>query len=107
MSDVCGEDANDEEHKNQCGLLASVKKLRLPRSLVLNSTKSSSLCQKGVEKDQNTVEKVVLKMAKTGNREVHSELEESCVSPSEYGQTKPVKTRRPQKEQHVSRWSSD
>ena len=76
-------------------------------SMLSTRPKSSSLCQRGVEKDQNTMEKVVLKMAKTGNREVHSELEESCVSPSEYGQTKPVKTRRPQKEQHVSRWSSD
>ena len=41
LSDVCGEDANDEEHKNQRGLLASVMEFRLSPSLEQNRTQCS------------------------------------------------------------------
>ena len=41
LSDVCCEDANDEEHKNQCGLLALAIESRLSPSLVLNRIQGS------------------------------------------------------------------
>ena len=41
MCDVCDEVVNDEEHKNQRGLLASVMKSRLSPSLVLNRIQCS------------------------------------------------------------------
>ena len=70
--------------------------------------KISPLCQRGVEKDQNIVEKVALETAKTATEEFTVILSEVVLrSQSEYGQTKPVKTRRPQRGRHVIRWSSD
>ena len=70
--------------------------------------KISSLYQRGVRKDQNIVEKVALETAKTATEESTVILSEVVLrSQSEYGQTKSVKTRRPQRRRHVIRWSSD
>ena len=41
LSDVCGEDANDEQPRNQCGLLASVMESRLSPSPMLNRIQCS------------------------------------------------------------------
>ena len=70
--------------------------------------KISSLCPRGVGKDQNIVEKVALETTKTATEESTVSLSEVVLrSQSEYGQTKSVKTRRPQRGRHVIRWSSD
>ena len=41
LSDVCGRDANDEQPRNQCGLLASVMESRLSPSPMLNRIQCS------------------------------------------------------------------
>ena len=46
LSDVCDEVVKDEEHKNQCGLLASVTKSRLSPSPVLNRIQGSRHVQR-------------------------------------------------------------
>ena len=54
------------------------------------------------------MEKVALDTAKTATEESTVILSEVVLrSQSEYGQTKSVKTRRPQRRRHVIRWSSD
>ena len=61
-----------------------------------------------MRKDQNIVEKVALETAKTATEESTVSLSEVVLrSQSEYGQTKSVKTRRPQRGRHFIRWSSD
>ena len=45
--------------------------------------KISSVCERGVGKDQNIVEKVAQETAKTANRRVHNELERSCAEKPE------------------------
>ena len=70
--------------------------------------KISSLCPRGVGKDQNIVEKVALETAKTATEESTVSLGEVVLrSQSDYGQTKSVKTRRSHRGRHVIRWSSD
>ena len=108
MSDVCGVDANDEEHENQHGSLESVMNSRTSQPLMLNIIQCSRhvqrflRCQRGVGKDQNIVEKVSLETAKTATEESAVSLSEVVLrSQSEYGQMKSVKTRRPQRGRHV------
>ena len=56
----------------------------------------SSLCQRGVRKDQNIVKKVALETAKIATEEFTVSLSEVVLrSQSEYGQMKSVKTRLP------------
>ena len=65
--------------------------------------KISSLCQRGVRKDQNIVKKVALETAKTATEEFTVSLSEVVLrSQSEYGQTS-VKTRLSQRGRHVIR----
>ena len=59
LSNVCGEESNGEEHKNQCGLLASVMKSRL------SPCKEFFAVSERGAKDRNTLEKVALQKAKT------------------------------------------
>ena len=66
--------------------------------------KISSLCQTGVRKDQNIVEKVAHETAKTATEEFTVSLSEVVLrSRSEYGQPKSVKTRLLQRGRHVIR----
>ena len=71
-SDVCDEVVKDEEHKNQCGLLASVMESRLsPLTALTRSQYSLDTCKEFFVvlerggKDQATAEKVALEKAKT------------------------------------------
>ena len=66
--------------------------------------KISSLCQSEVRKDQNIVKKVALETAKTTTEESTVNLSEVVLrSQNEYGQTKSVKSRLPQRGRHVIR----
>ena len=61
-----------------------------------------------MRKDQNIVKKVALETAKTTTKESTVSLSEVVLkSQSEYGQTKSVKTRRPQRRRHVIRREID
>ena len=68
--------ANDEEHEDRHGSLESVMNSRMSQPLVMDiiqcsrtRAKISSLCQRGVRKDQNIVKKVSLEKAKTATEE--------------------------------------
>ena len=74
-------------------------------SMLSTRAKISSLCQRGVRKDQNIVKKVALETAKIATEEFTVSLSEVVLrSQSEYGQMKSVKTRLPQRGRHVIRW---
>ena len=108
MSDVCGVDANDEEHENRHGSFGSLMDSRTSQPLVLNIIQCSRHVQRilrcvrrGMGKDQNIVEKVALETAKTATEESTVSLSEVVLrSQSEFAQTK---TRRPQRGRHVIR----
>ena len=73
-------------------------------SMLSTRAKISSLCQRGMGKDQNIVEKVAQETAKTATEEFTVSLSEVVLrSQSEYGQTKSVKTRLSQRGRHVIR----
>ena len=111
MSAVCGVDVNDEEHENRHGSLEFVNGFQdvtatgdEHHSMLSTRAKISSLCQRGVGKDQNIVEKVAQETAKTATEEFTVSVSEVVLrSQSEYGQTKSVKTRRSQRGRHVIR----
>ena len=74
LSDVCGEDANDEEHKNQRGLLASVMESRLLPSPALNRIQCSRHVQGVVSESSGKVPNIVEKeKAKTAAESTASE----------------------------------
>ena len=99
MSAVCGVDVNDEEHEQDVTATGAEH-----HSILSTRAKISSLCQIGVGKDQNIVEKVALETAKTTTEESTMSLSEVVLrSQSEHGQTKSVKTRRSQRGRHVIR----
>ena len=111
MSDVRSVDANGEKHENWHGSLGSVMDSRTSQPLVLNIIQCSRHVQRflrcvreGVRKKQNIVEKVALETAKTATEESTVSLSEVVLgSQSEYGQTKSVKIRRPQRGRYVIR----
>ena len=72
MSAVCGVNANDEEHEDWHGIARVRDELQdvtatgnERHSMLSTRAKISSLCQRGVRKDQNIVKKVALETAKT------------------------------------------